>query len=247
MGEKMRSSIAVTFTSMADLLLHGFCWELLCTTTNLTPEVTYTHGAVIVMDLAIQEHHQAARVIQGIWKFMFQRSILQRNVKIYQRSVFLWADEAQNFVNSFDFKALAVARSARLCHVLLTQNVNGLYGVLGAGGRGESQANSLMANLTTKILHSNSDPATNHYAAEVIGQQWTTAMNFSASSAENSHNSQSNGGGEVVQYKVLPQEFSGLRKGGPANNLEVEAIIFQGGRVFNATGENYIKVVFKQG
>lgn len=247
MSDRTRSGIIATFTGVADTFLHGFVHELFCTTTNVTPEVAYTQGAIIVMDIDVQSYHDLGRIMQGVFKFIFQRTTLQRDVKQHPRPVFLWSDEAQNFINSFDFKALAVARSARLCTVYLTQNVNGLYSVLGGSGRGESQANALMANLTTKIFHSNSDPATNRYAAEVIGQEWTTAMNFSASAAESSHNSQSSGGGEVVQYKVLPQVFTGLRKGGPANNLEVDAIVYQGGRVFKATGENYIKVVFKQG
>lgn len=247
LSDRTRSGIVATFTSIADMLLHGFAWELFCTTTNLSPEMTYKDGAIIVLDISVQEYHDLGRIMQGIFKFMFQRAILQRDVKQHPRPVFLWADEAQNFVSSFDFMAQAVARSARLCTVLLTQNVNNLYSVLGGGGRGENQAHALMGNLGTKIFHAQSDRATNHYAAEVIGQEWTTAMNFSASAAESSHNSQSSGGSQTVQYKILPEAFTRLRKGGPQNGLQVEGIVFQGGRVWNATGDTYLKVVFKQG
>lgn len=247
MSDRTRSGIVATFTSIADMLLHGFAWELFCTETTLLPEMAWTHGAVIVLDISVQEYHDLGRIMQGIFKFMFQRAVLARDVKKYPRPVFLWADESQNFISSFDFMAQAVARSARLCTAFLTQNTSNFHAVRGGGGRGESQANALMGNFQTKIFHANGDSATNRFAAECIGQTWTTALHFSASAAENSHNSQSSGGGEVVQYKILPEEFSRLRKGGLANNLAVDAIVFQGGRVWNATGETYLKVVFKQG
>ena len=246
MSDRTRSGIVATFTSIADMLLHGFAWELFCTETTLIPEMAWTHGAVIVLDISVQEYHDLGRILQGVFKFMFQRSVLARDVKQYPRPVFCWADEAQNFVSSFDFMAQAVARSARLCTVYLTQNISNFYSVLGSG-KGESQTHAFIGNLQTKIFHAQSDRATNHYASEVIGQEWTTAMNFSASAVENSHNSQSSGGSEQVQYKLLPEAFSRLRKGGPQNGLQVDGIVFQGGRVWNATGETYLKVVFKQG
>jgi len=244
LDSRPRTSIISTFTSIADVLSHGLAWELLSTETNLVPEVTYKDGAIILLDLSIQEYNELGRIVQGIFKYMFQRAILRRDASLEPRPVFLWADEAQNFISSFDYQAQAVARSARLCTVYLTQNISNYYAVLGAGGRDE--ANALLGNFQTKIFHANGDQPTNQYASDIIAQEWTTTHNYGTSQSDES-SSRSGGGSESVQYKVLPGEFTILRKGGPANNLEVDGIIFQGGRIWNATGDTYLKTIFKQG
>lgn len=244
MSPRTRSGIVSTFTSVADLLQHGLAWELLCTETNLVPEVTYKDGAIIVLDLPVQEYQVLGRVIQGIVKFMFQRAILRRDTETDPRPVFLWADEAQNFVSSFDYQYQAVARSARACTVYMTQNISNYYSVLG-GANSQAETHAFLGNLQTKIWHSNGDHATNQYAGDTIGQEWQTAGSFGAS--KGSQDSYTGGGSEVVQYKALPSRFTTLRKGGIENNLEVDAIVFQGGRVWHSTDDTYLMTVFKQG
>ena len=243
LADRTRTSIVATFTSIADMLLHGIAWELFCTGTTLVPEVTYKNGIIIVLDLPIQEYHALGRITQGIFKYMFQRAILRRDVTAYPRPVFLWADEAQNFVSSFDYQAQAVARSARLCTVYLTQNISNYYSVLGSRGRDE--ANALLGNFQTKIFHANSDHPTNQYAADLISQEQTTTYNYSASS-HGQGGSVSAGGSDTVRYKVLPAAFTTLKKGGPPNGLQVDAILFQGGRVWQASGDTYLKTTFSQ-
>lgn len=251
MSSRTRSSIVGQFTSSADILQHGAAWRLLCgETTNITPEMTYTDGAIIVLDLPIQEFGQTGRIIQCIFKYFFQRAILRRNIEKYPRPVFLWADESQNFISSFDYQYQAVARSARACTVYLSQSISNYYAVLGAHGREE--ANAFLGNLVTKILHANSDNNTNEYASGLIAQHWSikSGGGFSVNNDGHGHpgNSSSNSGNwsEQLVSKILPAEFTTLRKGGPANNLEVDAIVFQGGRIWQASGETYLKTTFRQ-
>lgn len=244
LSDRTKSGIVATFTGVADMLLHGFAWELFCTETNLVPEASYKEGAIIILDISIQEYHDLGRIAQGLFKFMWQRAMLRRDVKQYPRPVFLWADESQNFVSSFDFQYQAVARSAKACTVYLTQNISNYYSMLGSTGRDE--ANALLGNLQTQIFHANADQPTNQYAADLIAQEWTVALNFGSSAAENG-SSHSGGGSQTVQYKLLPATFTTLRKGGMANNREVDAVIFQGGRIWQATQDTYLKTVFKQG
>lgn len=246
LSDRTRSGIVASFTGVADMLLHGFVWELFCTETNLVPEVTYQDGAIIVLDIPIQEYHDVGRIAQGIFKFLFQRAILRRDANQYPRPVFLWADEAQNFVSSFDYQYQAVARSARACTAYLTQNINNYYSVLGS--KSESDVNALLGNFQTKIFHANSDRATNQFAADMISQEETTTYSYNSSASFDGSRggSQSAGGSDTIRYKVLPAVFTTLRKGGPANGLQVDSIIFQGGRVWNATGDTYLKAVFKQ-
>ncbi len=245
LGDRTRSSIIATFTSVADQLLHGIAWEMFCTETNIVPEMTYKDGAVIILDLPIQEYQVLGRITQGIFKFMFQRAILRRNPKTDPLPVFLWADEAQNFVSSFDYQYQAVARSARSCTVYMTQNISNYYSVLG-GPNSQSEAHAFLANLQTKIFHANGDHATNQYAADTIGQKWQTAASYSVSNAGQGP-SNTGGGGEVVQYKILPAEFTTLRKGGPENDFQVSGVVFQGGRIWKATNDTYLTSVFEQG
>lgn len=245
MADRTRSGIVAHVTSVADILLHGIAWELLATDTNLVPEVTYKNAAVIVVDLSVQEYDRLGRIVQGIWKLMFQRAILRRDAHTDPRPVFLWADEAQNFASSFDYQYQAVARSARACTVYLTQSISNYYSVLGAQARDETHA--LLGNFNTKVFHANGDHATNQYAADLIAQSWTMTGSMNTNTQDKGQGSRGSGFSESVQYKVLPGEFTTLRKGGPLNGLEVDGIVFQGGRIWEATGDTYLPTVFKQG
>lgn len=243
LADRTRTSIVATFTSVADILLHGIAWELLCTTTTIVPEVTYKDGAILILDLPIQEYHELGRIIQGIIKYMFQRAILRRDTETDPRPVFLWADEAQNFISSYDHQYQSVARSARACTVYMTQNISNYYSVLGS--KGKDEANALLGNFQTKVFHANSDHPTNQYAADIIAQAWMTTHNYSTSQSDQGQNT-SAGGNESVQYKVLPGTFTTLRKGGPSNDLQVDAVLFQGGRIWQSTGDTYLRTIFHQ-
>ena len=251
MSSRTRSSIVGQFTSCADILQHGAAWRLLCgETTTITPELTYTHGAIITLDLPTQSYGEIGRIIQGIFKYFFQRAILRRDVKEYPRPVGLWIDESQNHLGSYDFLVQATARSARLASVYLTQSITNYYAVLGAQGR--AHGNALLGSFQTKIIGANSDHNTTLYAADLIAQHWAVKSGggFSVNNDSNSYsgNSSSNSGNwnEVLTHKVQPAEFTTLRRGGPANNMEVDAIVFQGGRIWKATGETYLRTVFRQ-
>lgn len=243
LNDRTRTSIVATFTSMVDILLHGAAWKLLCTTTTIVPEMTYRDGAIIILDLSIQEYQEVGRIVQGIFKYVFQRAVVRRNSEAQMRPVFLWADEAQNFVSSYDYQYQAVARSARACTVYLTQNISNYYSVLGRYGRDETHA--MLGNFQTKIFHANTDYATNHYASEMIAQDWTTTYNYGRNSSAQGEG-QNSGGSQVMQYKVLPAAFTMLRKGGPANGGQVDGIIVQGGHLWKATGEIFMRVTFTQ-
>lgn len=243
MGDRTRSSIVATFTSIADILLHGDVWELFSTETTIVPETTFKDGTIIIVDTPIQEYHEQGRLIGGLMKYLFQRAILRRDVSVDPRPVFLWVDEAQNFVSSYDFQYQAVARSARACTVYLTQNISNYYSVLGTNAHDE--ANALTGNFQTRIWHANSDFATNEAASNLIGQR--RMMMGSYGRSDNMEGESFNAGGnEAINYAVLPFEFTTLRKGGVPNNLEVDAILYQGGRRWNATSETYMRVTFKQ-
>ncbi|MFN7881651.1 MAG: TraM recognition domain-containing protein, partial [bacterium] len=83
--------------------------------------------------------------------------------------VFLWADESQYFVNSFDSEFQSTCRSSRACTVYLTQSLPTYYARIG-GDNPQHRADMLLANFVTKIFHNNADPVTNRWASDTIGR-----------------------------------------------------------------------------
>ena len=243
LSDRTRSGIVATYTSVSDLLSHGLAWELFSTETTFVPDVSWKDGAIILLDLPIQEFGEVGRVCQGLFKTLWQKAVLRRDLSESNRGVFLWADEAQNFISSFDYLYQSTCRSSRACTVFLTQNVPNVRAVLGRGSSDE--ANSFLGNMVTTIFHAQSDPVTNQYAADLISQEITTNYSFSSGSSLSGMN-HSSGGSETLRYKVLPSEFTRLRKGGPEAGFVADAIVFGGGRVFRASGDTYLRTTFKQ-
>jgi hypothetical protein len=247
LGEKTRSSILSTLTTMMDNFLRRPFRMLFSEPPKdwrqiAFPELTH-QGAIIVMNLPVKEFGDAGRAAQVVYKHLWQQAAERRNIEENPRPIFLWVDEAQNFATEYDMQFQATARSSRACTVYLTQNIPNYYAEMG-GEHSKYRVDSLMGNLQTKIWHANSDPKTNTEAAEIIGKSWQMHRNTGSSIGGDSVNINA-GESESFDYDVPPQEFSKLRKGGPANNLIVEAFVFQNGRVWQ-NGLTHTRVIFKQ-
>ena len=83
-------------------------------------------------------------------------------------SVFLWADEAHNFVTPADGRFHNECRSSVCATVLLSQSVNNY--IASYHQNAEAQANTLLAGLGKKIFHRNGDYTTNEWAAETCAK-----------------------------------------------------------------------------
>ncbi|MEZ6064111.1 MAG: hypothetical protein R3B90_00030 [Planctomycetaceae bacterium] len=139
--------------------------------------------------------------------------------------------------------------------VYLTQNISNLLAGFG-GDNARALTDSLLGNLTTKICHLNSDPVTNEWAASIIGRSRQFFMNMSSSFQPGAlsallpgyyQDSQSSSGmSEQMEFEVQPRRFTTLRSGGPENRFLVDAIFYQGGRVFEETGKTWLPVTFDQ-
>ena len=249
--DKTRASVVSTFTTMADGFLRGPIRELFCTTTSIVPELTH-HGAVLLIDLPIKTHHRVGRFAQVIWKTLWQRATEVRDVAVNPRPVFLWADEAQSFATAKDADFQATARSSRACTVYLTQNISNYRAAMGGGRDAEASVDSFLGNLQTKVFHANGDAVTNEWASKTIANDWAR---HSSTSVGEQHDpktgsprpSASANTSESFDAQAPPVAFTMLSKGGRVNRGRVEAIVFQGGRVWKATGRNHIRVTFQQG
>jgi hypothetical protein len=252
MAERTRSNIVATFTTMADGFLRGQLYELFGTTTTLAPELTH-HGVVLIIDLPVKLYHDLGRFAQVLWKYLWQRATEARDTGKNPRPVFLWADEAQNFVTSHDMHFQSTARSSRAATVYLTQNISNYHAVLGAeGGQAKAAADSLLGNLQTKIFHANGDSETNEWAERTFAKSWAWRTNTSSTTQPpdgkrgGQRSSVTAGASQSFDSEVPARAFTTLRKGGPANRFAVDAVAFQGGRTWAVNGKNHIRVSFDQ-
>ena len=167
------------------------------------------------------------------------------------RPTFLWADEAHFFINSHDVSFQSTARSSRACTVYLTQMLPSYTDNIG------SMTNALLGNLQTKIFHQNSDYSTNQYASEMIGKSFQKRKTSNYNSGQNNlnrlyenENQDKSSYGvsttEILEYEFLPIEFSKLAKGSWEYENVVEGLVYQGGRIWQANGKSFLKVVFWQ-
>jgi len=246
LAPKTRSGIISMFTSMADTLLRRPFRMLFSEPSpegkDMKPELTH-EGIIVIMNLPVKEFGESGRAAQVIYKYMWQQAAERRNTKDNPVPIFLWVDEAQNFVTEYDMQFQATARSSRACTVYLTQNLPNYYAEMG-GAHSKSRVDSLVGNLQTKIWHANSDPETNKHAAETIGRSWQEKQGTSF----NAGGQNISAGGSTTlsfDYDVIPQRFTRLRKGSPINDFWVDAIVYQNGREWS-NGKTYLPAIFHQ-
>ena len=243
--------ILSTFTSMADLLIRGVLRDLFTQGSNIDPTAT-EQGKIIVVAMPLKQYGQVGLVGAAMWKYSFQKSIEQRDPTSL-RPVVLWQDEGQFFLlPSTDFLFTSTSRSSRVANVLLTQSISGVVATLGGGPAGKAEADAYLSNYGTKIFHSNTDPVSNEYGANLIGRckQFVVSTNNNYGTNElfmrRNYTGGSSGVNEVFEYELQPSEFSRLRTGGAANRGQVDSIVFKNGAAFKKTGRNWMKVTFTQ-
>jgi hypothetical protein len=253
MGDRQRSGILETWEGLADPLLRSPIRQKFCTDTTFTPEDAIERGKIIIVDLPVKEFDQVGRIAGVIVKFLFQKAVERRKAapEIRRRPCFIWADEFQHFVTSYDMIFQQTARSSKTSTVYIGQNLPSVLAQLG-GHAGEPYMRGLFGNLLTKIFHANDEEQTNKFAAGVIGEDWMNIANISAGESRSllapllsgSHNANVSVNPQL-KHIILPIEFSQLRTGAKRNNRTVDAIFFQAGRKFT-NGKNFCRVYFKQ-
>jgi hypothetical protein len=253
LGDKTRGSIVAMFSTLAEALMRGKMRELFCGETTLGPEDAIL-GRIVVVDLPVKEWSEVGRMAAVLWKYCLQKAVERRcdNAEGRARPVFIWADECQHFTSRYDPLFQATARSSRAASVYMTQNYPSLCAALGGGPEGRTLTDALLGNMGTKIFHANSDRETNQFAAELVGKRLQPLRSRGSGSslslgAQTSVGSSSTRGlSESMDFEIQPREFSTLRKGGPENANTADALVFQNGRQWAATGRTWQKAAFLQ-
>jgi hypothetical protein len=257
MAERTRSTILATVLGWLDVFNRGLLREMLCTDTTITPEVM-EDGKIILIDLPVKEFGEVGQCGQAVWKLCSQRQAERRRISEKPRPLFFWMDEAQHFLTGYDFQFQATCRSAWVATVMLSQNYSNFVAALGGDESARVRTDSLLANLNTKVFHGNSDPVTNEWASRLIGRtlQCRASGNHSHAADDQvsallgldwarENGTTSGGFSEVMEAEVEPREFTRLRTGGPPKWI-VDGIVFQNGKVFNASGRSWLPVQFNQ-
>lgn len=232
LSEKTRSIITLSFSMLVRPFITRPLRRLFSTDTTITPEATF-NGKIIIIDLPVQEYRLAGRVAALAWKYCFQIAVLRRPEpppREYHRPVFLWTDEAQNFVSKFDTEWHAVARSAAGCSVMLVQTREALRSVLG----NNDAVDALLANLQCKFFCQNSSIDTNEFASKLLGERYLDITTTSVNSGRGDQGQGSAGASITEQRRryVEPGRFATLKRGGERNNYLVQAIVYNGGNKF---------------
>jgi NAD(P)-dependent dehydrogenase (short-subunit alcohol dehydrogenase family) len=165
---KTRSNIIATMQAMVMDFQKGDLARVFCTDTTIVPELSH-HGAVIVLDFPIKIWQRGGVLAQQLFKFAWQRAIERRRVTKATRPCFLWADEYQLFISSYDAEFQSTARSSRACTVYMTQSIPALRDAVRSNIPKEN-VDALLNNFQTKIIHTVTDPTTQEWAANMIGK-----------------------------------------------------------------------------
>ncbi len=251
MDAKPRSSIVSTYSTMADLFQRGAIRDTFFSETTITPDAC-RDGKIFILDFPTLRWNDVGRIIQSAFKYVWQRAMERHDVAVTPRPVFLLSDEAQQFLTSFDAPFQATARSSRVATIYITQNLPGMMEAVG-GESGRHAIDALIGNLRLKIFHAQDDATTCEYQSKLIGQtrRYTFNSNVQSPSQKDfdffGDQNHSAGFSESLEYEIQPWEWSrDLRNGGKLNNYLVDAIAYQGGRLWQSNGKNYLPVTFQQ-
>lgn len=241
-SEKTRGIIELCFSGFLFRLLKEPVYSLFCKkASTFTPE-DCLDGKIILINLPVKKYQKVGRDAQIMFKYVWQLAMEQRDVSINDRPVFLWADEAQNFLHEHDAEYQATARSCRIATVYISQNLPNYYANMG-GVKSEYRVKSFLGTLATKIFHANADHDTNTYASQLIGEAYVkdTSRNVQVAGQFSSGKTES----FKLERMVTPEQFVELKTGGPLNNLLVGAYIHRQGEPFG-NGFNHKHVTFSQ-
>lgn len=238
LAEKTKTIIIESFLGIVEPFLSGLLYEYFARETNIYPQ-WIEQGKIIILDFPIKEYMELGVYAQGIFKYMTQQHLERRKFREGDMPAFLWIDEAHFFLTSeYDQLFLTTSRSSGTCVCLITQNISNLYAAIG-GRNPKPKVDSLLALLTVKVFHNNSDPVTNLFAAQSIGQDFKSIGGISAGQYNNINLNQQ------LHFQVNPKEFTILKTGGRLNNYQADAIITVSGKVWS-DGKNYRKHSFNQ-
>jgi hypothetical protein len=243
MHENYKGTIKVSFKNMVSpfkdrdgILFKHFTSGV---SEEVCPERCYQDGAVIILDFPTEIHEASGRMIQNVYRMIWQKVMMNRNVRdperedYNRRPVFFWMDECSKMVIPRDGDFFSKCRSKRVASVLINQNIKSYYAKLTGLNGSKVETDSFLDNLLIHVVHK-VDAATAKWAADRIGKE---EIEVYSSSIQVDDGRLSSSSRDQLKYICPPVDFINLKPGGPENDLFTEAIIIvnnplQGGRHF---------------
>ena len=243
LAEKTRSIVSFSWTGFLFALMQDPIYSLFCANSStFTPEDCWK-GKIVLINLPVLEYHKVGRDAQILFKYIWQKAMQRRKPGIDLRPVFLFIDEAQNFLHEFDAEYLSTARSSFIANVFMSQNLPNYYAFMGGDRyKSEQRVKSLLGNFSTKIFCCNTCTETNRWASEMIGDGYTETTSRDVTVSGNFSSSRSMS--YELEPMVRPELFGLLQQGGP-DDFIVETYVHRQGKLFD-NGHNFKKVIFKQ-
>lgn len=240
LSEKTRSIIDFTFSGFLFRLLRSSAFSVFCDRPSTVTPDDCLKGKIIVINFPVKEYHKVGRDCQIMFKYIWQRAMEKRRVKANSRIVFLWADEAQNFLHQHDVDYQATARSSRIATVYISQNLPNYISSM-SGDKAQTRVQSFLGTLGTKIFHANADIETNNYASELIGDGVKLSTTETLSGMGEAVITKE----KVVERRIRPEKFVRLRSGGQINQNKVDAYVHVQGPLL-AKERGFVKQSFDQ-
>lgn len=238
LSDKTRSIIDFSFSSFLFRLLRDPVYSLFCTGISTFRPEDCEKGKIILIDLPVKLFHKVGQDAQIMFKYIWQRAMEQRKIQDDTLPVFLWADEAQNFLHEYDADYQATARSSRIATVYISQNLPNYYANMG-GAKSDFRVKSFLGTLATKFFHANADVETNKYASDLIGD---APFVYTSKSITHSEKGQFGRNSSMkFERAVRPEAFSTLRTGGRANGFQAECFAH-----VQSSMPNHFKMSFDQ-
>ena len=264
LSDRTRSSVVLEFTSMSDALLRYPLKQMFCDEggSNYCMELAFA-GCLIILHMPVLQYRKLARYAATLMKYLFQVAVSQRDEEAYPLPVMLWADESHHVVSPESdglFASTAARSPGRCAFTYLVQSLPAYYSALGGGPQAKDTVDFLLGMFNNRFWHQQSAcPVTNNNASEVIakgivrrlqgtegypGQQGAGVVTGPDGSPRPAGFQGTTSWSEQTDYKVQPEEFTTLLKGGPPH-MTTEAIALLGGRLF-PNGETWMRIRFPQ-
>ncbi|MGH7173853.1 MAG: hypothetical protein ACRELG_26530 [Gemmataceae bacterium] len=252
LNDRTKTSIVSTVSAMLAKLLRGWMAEIWSSATTVRFQDAF-EGMWLYFDTSPLEFGEYGVYSLVTAKHLAQRTIQRRRIDANSRTVALMGDEWQAHFVTTDRDHQAVTRSKLGCTWAATQNITGLYSVLGGGQAAEAQVKSWVALFGAKVFGANSDWATNTYASELCGVALESFMSGNVNHNPQTtpydtmmgHVNASSGWSEQYQPVVRPEHFVRLRKPEPPHN-EAEAIVIMS-RLQQVIGRHWAQVTLRPG
>ena len=212
---------------------------------ELLPENIIEHKKIVLVDFSVKEFGLSGILASAIYKITFQAAMERRDIdsETDPKPCGLWIDEYQMFCYpSIDALFQSTARSSWVATVYITQNLNGIYQVMG-NNQPQSRTKALLGNINLKYFASNADYDTNRWASDMIGEHWVEIDTLNYNDKAELHNKTKR---PERRRKVEIDEFTTLKTGRKTNRHIVEAIVFKAGKTWGDDNDNYALAKFKQ-